>query len=151
MAGDETVVGRGRFDTDIEGYAAMLEYVAERPQRVWVIKGCQGIGGHVANRLLAQGEQVVDVPPKLSARARVLATGQGRKPNATDAHSGARVGTRMSGIRPVVNHEQLAVLRVLVDRRRSLGDEHTRKTSQLHVLLLELIPGGAKKDLSAAR
>jgi hypothetical protein len=44
--------------------------------------------------------------------------------------------------------EQLAVLRVLADRRRSLGEDHTRMISQLHQLLLELIPGGAKKDLS---
>jgi hypothetical protein len=36
--------------------------------------------------LLADGEQVVDVPPKLSVRARVFATGQGRKTDATDAH-----------------------------------------------------------------
>jgi transposase len=55
----------------------------------------------------------------------------------------------MSGLRPVVNDEQLAVLRILVDRRRSLGEDHTRMVSQLHLLLLELIPGGAKKDLSA--
>jgi transposase len=38
-----------------------------------------------------------------------------------------------------------------VDRRRSLGEDHTRMVSQLHQLLLELIPGGAKKDLSAAQ
>jgi transposase len=93
----------------------------------------------------------VDVPPKLSARARVFATGQGRKTDATDAHSVALVGTRMAGLRPVLNDEQLAVLRVLVDRRRSLGEDHTRMTSQLHHLLLELIPGGAKKNLSAAQ
>jgi transposase len=43
------------------------------------------------------------------------------------------------------------VLQLLVDRRRSLGEEHTRKTSLVHQLLLELIPGGAKKDLSAAQ
>jgi hypothetical protein len=47
------------------------------------------------------------------------------------------VGTRMSGLRPLVDDEQLAVLRVLVDRRRSLGDDHTRMVSQLHRLLLE--------------
>ena len=102
-------------------------------------------------RLLAAGEEVIDVPPKLSARMRVFATGQGRKTDATDAHSVALVGTRMAGLRPVVNDEQLAVLRVLVDRRRSLGEDHTRMISQLHALLLELIPGGAKKDLSAAQ
>ena len=43
------------------------------------------------------------------------------------------------------------VLRMLADRRRALGEEHTRKVSQLHALLLELLPGGAKKDLSAAQ
>jgi transposase len=43
------------------------------------------------------------------------------------------------------------LLRVLVDRRRSLGEDHTRMVAQLHHLLLQLIPGGAKKDLSAAQ
>ena len=31
-------------------------------------QSCQGTGAHFARRLLAGGEQVVDVPPKLSAR-----------------------------------------------------------------------------------
>ncbi|TWP38054.1 IS110 family transposase [Leekyejoonella antrihumi] len=151
MTGDESILGKGRFGTDREGHEAMRRQVMAWPNRVWAIEGCQGIGRHVANRLLAEGETVVDVPPKMSARARVFSTGQGRKTDATDAHSVALVGTRMSGLRPVINDEQLAVLRILADRRRSLGEEHTRKMSQVHHLLLELIPGGAKKDLSAAQ
>ena len=91
------------------------------------------------------------MPPKLSARTRVFATGQGRKTDATDAHSVALAATRMTGLRQVVDDQQLAVLRILADRRRSLGEDHTRMVSQLHQLLLELIPGGAKKDLSAAQ
>ena len=130
---------------------AMFSFAERFPQRTWAIEGCAGIGKHIANRLIADGEQVVDVPPKLSARMRVFATGQGRKTDATDAHSVALVGTRMAGLRPVINDEQLAVLRILVDRRRALGEDHTRMVSQLHQLLLELIPGGAKKDLSAAQ
>jgi transposase len=151
MASDETILGAGRFDTDRGGYTAMKTYARRWPNRIWAIEGCQGIGRHIANRLLADGEQVVDVPPKLSARARVFATGQGRKTDATDAHSVALVGTRMAGLRPLVNDQQLALLRILVDRRRSLGEDHTRMISQLHQLLLELIPGGAKKSLSAAQ
>ncbi|QIK77229.1 IS110 family transposase [Nocardioides piscis] len=151
MAADETVLGGGRYATDQGGFAEMRRYVSQFPDHIWAIEGCNGIGHHVAVRLLAAGEEVVDVPPKLAARTRVFATGQGRKTDATDAHSVALVGTRMAGLRPVVDDEQLAVLRLLVDRRRSLGDEHTRKTSQLHQLLLELVPGGAKKDLSAAQ
>ena len=151
MTADEAVVGGARFATDAAGYRAMLDYVAGWPERVWAIEGCNGIGRHVAMRLLADDQEVIDVPPKLSARTRVFATGQGRKTDATDAHSVALVGTRMAGLRPVVRNEQLEVLRLLVDRRRSIGEEHTRKISQLHALLLELIPGGAKKDLSAAQ
>jgi transposase len=151
MAADETILGGGRYGTDRDGYDAMLRYARQWPNRVWAVEGCNGIGRHIANRLLADGEQVVDVPPKLSARARVFVTGQGRKTDATDAHSVALVGTRMAGLRPVVNDEQLALLRILVDRRRSLGEDHTRMVAQLHQLLLELIPGGAKKNLSAAQ
>src|SRR5665648_985659 len=151
MADDEAVLGGGRFATDPDGFTALRDYVRAWPDRVWAIEGCSGIGRHVALRLLAQGQDVLDVPPKMSARARVFATGQGRKTDATDAHSIALVGTRMAGLRPVVNDEQLAVLRTLVDRRRSLGEEHTRMVAQLHHLLLELVPGGAKKSLSAAQ
>ena len=82
---------------------------------------------------------------------RVFSTGQGRKTDATDAHSVALVGTRMSGLRPVVSDGQLEVRQLLVDRRRSIGQEHTRKVSQLHRILLETLPGGAKKYLPAAQ
>src|SRR5580693_9483796 len=118
MAGDETVLGGGRYGTDAAGYRAMLAAGRQWRDRRWAIEGCQGIGGHIASRLLADGEQVVDVPPKLSARARVFSTGQGRKTDVTDAHSVALVATRMTGLRTVVDDEQLAVLRILADRRR---------------------------------
>jgi transposase len=148
MSADEAILGGGRYGTDRDGYIAMVRYGKQWPDRVWAIEGCAGIGKHIANRLLTEGEQVLDVPPKLSARARVFATGQGRKTDVTDAHSVALVGTRMIGLGLVVNDEQLEVLRILVDRRRWLGEDHTGMVSQ-HQLLLELIPGGAKKDLSA--
>ena len=147
----EVILGAGRFATDAAGYRAMLIYARRWPERVWAIEGTNGIGHHIAARLVRDGEQVVDVPAKLSARARVFVSGQGRKTDAWDAHSVALVGVRMSGLQAVVNDEQLGLLRVLVDRRRALGEDHVRMTSQLHQLLLELIPGGAKKDLSAAQ
>src|SRR3954465_8550823 len=87
MAGEEAVAGGGRFGTDRDGYAAMLRYGRQWPEPVWAIEGCAGIGKHIANRLLGDVEQVVDVPPKLSARTRVFATGQGRNAESTDAQS----------------------------------------------------------------
>src|SRR5665811_1119217 len=117
----------------------------------WAIEGCERIGSEMCIRDRAAGEPVVDVPAKLSARMRMFATGQGRKTDDTDAHSIALVGVRISGLQPVVSDDQLEMLRLLVDRRRRIGQEHVTKICQLHQLLLELVPGGAKKDLSAAQ
>jgi hypothetical protein len=151
MAAGEQVLGGGRFGTDPAGFEAMLAQAGQWPDRVWAVEGCEGIGKHLVLRLLDAGESVIDVPAKLSARMRVYATGQGRKTDDTDAHSIALVGVRMTGLRHVVSDESLEVLRLLVDRRRRIGEDHTRMVCQLHVLLLELLPGGAKKDLSAAQ
>lgn len=151
MTADEHIVGHGRFGTDVAGFAQLVDFAAQWPGRVWAIEGCAGIGRHVAQRLLAAGEPVVDVPAKLSARMRMFATGQGRKTDDTDAHSIALVGVRISGLRPVVSDEKLEMLRLLVDRRRRIGEDHTRMICQLHSLLLELVAGGAKRNLSAAQ
>ena len=64
---------------------------------------------------MASGETVVDVPPKLSARTRVFATGQGRKTDETDAHWVALAATGMTGLRRVAGDEQLVVLQILAD------------------------------------
>lgn len=151
MTADETVLGHTRFGTDAAGYQGLLGYARRWPRRTWAIEGCAGIGRHIAQRLIADGEPVVDVPAKLSARMRMFATGQGRKTDDTDAHSIALVGVRIIGLHPVIADDQLEVLRLLVDRRRRIGQEHVTKICQLLQLLLELIPGGAKRDLSAAQ
>lgn len=57
----------------------------------------------------------------------------------------------MRGLHLVTGDAQLEVLRVLAGRRRALGGDHIRMVCQLHRLLLELIPGGARKSLPAAR
>ena len=64
----ETVLASGRFDTNKAGYAAMKRHVAGWPDRVWAVEGSGGAGRPLAQRLLADGERVVDVPPKLCAR-----------------------------------------------------------------------------------
>ncbi|RSM38092.1 IS110 family transposase, partial [Actinoplanes sp. ATCC 53533] len=90
----ERVLAKGRFGTDRDGYQAMLAAGREHTDRIWAVEGCNGIGRHVAQRLVADGETVLDVPAKLSARARVFSTGQGRKTDPVDAHSVAVVALR---------------------------------------------------------
>jgi transposase len=70
----EKVLGQGRFTTDRDGYHAMLSLGRRHKDRVWAIEGCNGIGKHIAQRLVADGEIVLDVPAKLSARARLFNT-----------------------------------------------------------------------------
>jgi len=151
MDAQEQILRHQQFTTDAGGFDQMLAYTQAWPERTWAIEGCAGIGRHVAERLVLRGEKVVDVPAKLSARMRMFATGQGRKTDDTDAHSIALVGVRIAGLQPVVTDEQLEVLRLLVDRRRRLGQEPTVKVCQLHQVLLDLVPGGAPKSLSAAQ
>ena len=74
----EHVLAQGRYGTDTDGYQPMLLAGRQYPDRVWAVEGCAGIGRHIAQRLVADGEPVLDVPAKLSARVRVFDTGQGR-------------------------------------------------------------------------
>ena len=145
----EKVLAAGRFDTDRDGYQAMLAVGRAFPERVWAVEGCNGIGRHLAQRLVADGEPVLDVPAKLSARARVFSTGQGRKTDPVDAHSVALVGLRSSGLRVIEVDDATVALRLLIDRRDELGVSRTQTANRIHRLLLELLPGGAKKNLSA--
>jgi transposase len=145
----EHTLGQGRFGTDSDGYKAMLAAGRRYKDRQWAVEGCNGIGRHVAQRLVADGETVLDVPAKLSAQARVFATGQGRKTDPVDARSVAVVALRAPALRRVQVDDATVALRLLVDRRDQFGRARTETVSRLHHLLLELVPGGAKKDLSA--
>jgi transposase len=151
LDGGENVLGGGRFGTDRDGYRQMLIVGRRWPDRVWAVEGSNGIGRHVAQRLVADGEPVVDVPAKLSARARVFSTGHGRKTDATDAHSIAVVAVRTPNLNQVGVDDELVALRLLADRRDELAGARTRTVSRLHRLLLELIPAGAPRFLSATQ
>jgi transposase len=139
----------GRYGTDRLGYADMLAAGRQYPNRVWAIEGCNGIGKHIAHRLVHDGETVVDVPPKLSAQVRVFATGTGRKTDPVDAHSVAMAALRSPNLVQVQVDPDLVVMGMLADRRDELGRARTQTINRLHRLLLELFPGGAKQFLSS--
>jgi len=109
----EKVLAQGRFGTDRAGYQTMLKLGRQHKDRIWAVDGCNGIGKHIAQRLVADGEIVVDVPAKLSARARVFDTGQGRKTDPVDAHSVAVAALRSKGLRQVVVDDATVALRLL--------------------------------------
>ena len=145
----ETVLATGRFATDKAGYAAMRKTVSGWRDRVWAVEGSNGAGCPLAQRLLADGERVVDVPAKLSARARLFDTGHNRKTDAHDAHAVAVVAVRTTGLRVLAYDDELEVLRMLADRRDELTNSRVQTVNRLQRLLSELTPGQAKKDLTA--
>jgi transposase len=99
--------------------------------------------------LVADGEMVLDVPAKLSARARLFDTSQSRKTDPGDAHCIALAALRSTGLRQVTVDGTTVALKLLVDRRDALGRARTETLNRLPKLLLELVPGGAKQFLSA--
>ena len=145
----ERVLATGRFSTDKAGYAAMLRRVAAWPERVWAVEGSNGAGRPLAQRLLADGEHVVDVPAKLAARARLFDTGHNRKTDAHDAHAVAVVAVRTEGLRVLSYDVELEALRMLADRREELTRQRVQTVNRLQRLLAELTPGQAKQDITA--
>src|SRR5215216_3856781 len=141
-----------RFATDNTSYHSMLSYARRSwPHRVWAVEGAGGVGRPLAQRLLADGEHVLDVPAKLAARVRVFDTGQGRKTDATDAHAIVLVALRNKGLRELRVDPALEVLRLLCDRRDELSRARVQALGRLHRLFLQLLPGGAPVKKSTAR
>lgn len=99
----------------------MRNHVRSYQDRTWAVEGSNGAGRPLAQRLLADGEHVVDVPAKLSARARLLDTGHNRKTDPHDAHAVAVVAVRTTGLRVLSYDVELEALRMLVDRRDELN------------------------------
>jgi transposase len=116
----------GSFATDAAGYRLLATYAQQWPDRIWAVDGANGIGRPLAQRLVAAGERVLDVPAKLAARARVSGTGQGRKTDATDAHAVIMVALRDKGLRQVTSDPELAML-LLCDRRDELSRARRRR------------------------
>jgi hypothetical protein len=52
--------------TDSAGYRDMLRLAKRWKQRTWAVEGAGGAGVQLAQRLVDDGETVIDVPPKLS-------------------------------------------------------------------------------------
>ncbi len=93
----------------------------------------------------------MDVPPKLSARVRLLSSGNARKNDELDALATALAASRNGRLAAVDPEAASEVLRLLSERREDLVAERTRALNRLHGLLRDLLPGGATGKLSADR
>lgn len=151
LDGAERQLAALQVANDNDGYRAMLRLARRWPQRTWAVEGASGVGTHLAQRLVADGESVLEVPPKLATRARIFDTGHGRKNDPTDARTIAVVGLRANGLRQVMPDGDRVALKLMSERRRELVRSRTQTINRLHQLLMDLLPAGAAKDLTAVK
>src|SRR5688572_13285051 len=144
---------RASFPQDRTGLRRLERWAKRFPERRWAVENAGGMGRHLAERLAATGESVVDVPPKLSARVRVLSSfaGNARKNDGLDALATALAASRNERLAPVDPESASEALRLLSERREDLVAERTRALNRLHALLWDLLPGGVAGKLSADR
>src|SRR5215203_5681164 len=142
---------RAGFPQSHSGLRALERWAKRFPERRWAMENSGGLGRYLAGRLAAAGESVVDVPPKLSARVRVLSTGNSRKNDGLDALATALAASRNERLAQVDPEGSSEVLRLLSERREDLVAERTRALNRLHGLLRDLLPGGVAGKLSADR
>jgi transposase len=105
----------------------------------------------LAQRLVVEGEPVLNVPAKLAARVRALGGGSGRKTDNADAYAVAVAGLRAHDLKVVTPDDTTTVLRLLTDRRQELVEQRIASVNRLHDVLQQLVPGGAKPGLTAAK
>jgi transposase len=147
----ETVLAKQRFNNDRAGHAQLKKFARSWRERTWAVEGAQGVGLGLAQRLAIEGERVLDVPAKLSARIRALGGGSGRKTDDTDAYAVAVAGLRGRNLQVVHPDDLTVVLKLLSDRRQELVQQRVATLNRLHRLLQELLPGGASRRLSATK
>jgi transposase len=147
---DEQPIGRLEVLADRCQTQRLLAWAAPLgDERTWAIESAAGLGKLLSQQLLAAGEHVVDVPPTLSARVRLLGSTKAAKNDGNDALSTAIAGLRHCGLRAVHTDDHTTVLRLLIGRYDDLIALRTQAACRLHAVLRELVAGGAPRRLSA--
>jgi transposase len=129
----------------------LLAWAAAWPQRTWAVEGAGGLGHLLAQQLVAAGEHVLDVPPKLAARVRLLGSGATDKNDPNDARSVAIAALRSAACQPVRPDDHAAVLKIWAKRHRDLSRSRNQVVCRLHAVLCQLIPGGVSKPITAGQ
>jgi transposase len=147
----EVVLGQVRVTARTDPLLRLQQWAQPWPDRVWTVEGARGLGRLLTQQLLAAGERVVDVQPKLAARVRLLNTGHVNKNDPNDARSVAVAALRSRQVSDASRDDHTVVLRVWGRRYRDLGRLRTQVMCRLHTVLCEMVPGGFSKEISAGQ
>jgi transposase len=137
------------------GFMELLAWGRELdPERIWAIEDCRHVSGALERFLVASGERVVRVPPKLMGQSRRAERSAG-KSDAIDALAVARAALREGPeTLPAAHLDEGALqLKLLLDHRedivRARSADQQRLRWHLHDLWPELeLPAGCLDRLS---
>ena len=149
--GREKQLGRLRVRASSKQAEALLDWAGRWRQRTWAIEGARGLGNLLAQQLIAAGERVLEVPPKLAARVRLLDSGQINKTDENDARSVAVAALRARALPELSVEDQTIVMRIWARRYHDLARLRTQAVCRLHTVLCELVPGGVHKQLRTSQ
>jgi len=147
----EEPLGELRVRACLAQAGQLMVWAQAWPERTWAVEGAAGLGHLLAQQLVAAGERVLDVPPKLAARVRLLEAGDTSKNDPNDALSVAVAALRTRARRPVRAEDHAAVLKVWAKRHRDLARARNQVTCRLHAVLCELVPGDVSKEITAGQ
>jgi transposase len=145
------VLARRTIDNTKDGFEELCALGRQWRERTWAIEGCNGVGKHLSQRLLAAGERVVDVSTRRAALVRVYAGGNGRKNDDTDAYSIAMVALHTPDLPEVTADSRAQALRLVSQRRKEMVGLRTQCVCRIHRDLVALLPGGAPRKLTATK
>lgn len=142
-------VGQITVEAVTAGHRKALAWARERfgDDLVWAIEDCRHLSARLERDLLAGGQRVVRVPPKMMAEQRRVARTRG-KSDPIDALAVARAYLREPSL-PVASHDEASrELKLLVDRRETLVAQRTATINSLLWRVHELDPTRAPKARS---
>src|SRR6202453_1223348 len=131
VGADEAVLGQIRVRASAAQAQRLLAWAAAWPEPTWAVEGAGGLGHLLAQELVAAGERVLDVQPKLAARVRLLASGSVNKNDPNDARSVAITALRSPSCPPVRPDDHAAVLKIWAKRHHDLRRTRTQRACLL--------------------
>jgi len=147
----EEPLGKLRVRACPDQAGKLVAWAQAWPERTWAVEGARGLGRLLAQQLVAAGERVLDVQPKLAARVRLLEAGDTNKTDPNDARSVAVAALRSKGGQEVTADGHAVVLKVWAKRHRDLSRTRNQVACRLHAVLCELIPGGVPDEITAGQ
>ena len=141
-AGTGEVLGEKTVAVGARGFAGLLDWARDLERdRVWALEDCRHVSGAIERFLIARGERVLRVAPRLTAESRRSSRERG-KSDRIDAIAVARAALR-EGLETLPAAQLAGVeldIRLLVDHRERLVHQRVALNNDLRWHLHDLWP-----------